>query len=250
MPMPYKCVQTEAINITQLNNKMDQQQTSTIQIDAFNTNLHGARILCQGPFIKGKYAPIMDSIQKLRDPFKKKILLTKTALLLSKYLPLQYDATFQVRDTHDWTLILTYITYAPKPLLVVSEDIEIPTGLWQKINRATTFVNYSSNFVQNIRPYDAIFFSPVEEISTTYTDYILKLLQSIYKASYNQKEHKEILQELRVAGAGITWSRYEEDTTGGSIYWYDPVPSMQGDNLSNKQMGELFGWLSEQFSRE
>ena len=211
-----------------------------IKIDAFNTNLHGNRILCQGPFLK--HAPIMDSIQKLKEPFKKKILLTKATFSLSKYLPLQYDGIFQVKDTHDWTLILTYITYAPKPLLVVSEDITIPDGLWQKINKTTTFVNISSSYVLNIRPYDAIFFSPIEELSTSYTEYVLKLLQGIYKASYSQKEHKEILQELRVAGAGICWIK--EDV---NIYWYDPVMN-QGESLSNKQMSELLSWLSHQLN--
>jgi hypothetical protein len=225
-------------------------ESSTIQIDAFNTNLHGCRILCQGPFPNSKYAPIMDSIQKLRDPFKKKILLTKSAFSLSKYMPLQYDASFQVKDTHDWTLILTYITYAPKPLLVVAEDVPIPDALWQKINRTTTFINITSSYVLNIRPYDAIFFAPIEELTTTYTEYVFKLLQSVYKAGYTQKEHKEVLHELRVAGAGICWTRYEEDTSGGNIYWYDPVTSNLGDSLSNKQMSELFSWLSEQFKND
>jgi hypothetical protein len=102
----------------------------------------------------------------------------------------------------------------------------------------------------NIRPYDSIFFAPIEELATSYTEYVLKLLQSVYKASYTQKEHKEVLQELRVAGAGICWTRYDEDTPGGSIYWYDPVGNNQGDSLSNKQMSELFGWLSQQFNRD
>ena len=44
---------------------------STIHIEAFNRSLHGGRILCQGPF-PNKYAPIMESIQKLKEPFKKK----------------------------------------------------------------------------------------------------------------------------------------------------------------------------------
>jgi hypothetical protein len=192
----------------------------------------------------------MDSIQKLRDPFKKKILLTRTAFSLSKYMPLQYDATFQVKDTQDWTLILTYITYSPKPLLVVAEDTVIPDGLWQKINRTTTFVNITSSYVLNIRPYDAIFFAPIEELATSYTEYVFKILQSVFKASYTQKEHKEVLQELRVAGAGICWTRHDEDTTNGGIYWYDPVSSNHGDNLSNKQMSELFTWLAEQFKRD
>lgn len=219
----------------------------TIRIDSFNTNLHGCRILCQGPFPNNRYAPIMEYIQKLRDPFKKKILLTRTAFGLSKYIPLQYDATFQVKDSHDWTLILTYMTYAPKPLLVVAEDVPIPDALWQRINRTVSFVNITSSTVVNIRPYDAIFFAPIEELATTYTDYVYKILQSIYKTSYSQKEHKEVLQELRVAQAGIAWTKHDEDAAGGSIYWYDPVTGNQGDSLSNKQMSELFAWLSSQF---
>jgi hypothetical protein len=224
-------------------------ETQTVQIDAFSTNLHGARILCQGPFPSGKYPPIMESIQRLREPFKKKILLTKTAFALSKYMPLQYDAVFQVKDGQDWTLILTYITYAPKPLLVVAEDIPVPDGLWQKLTKMTTFVLITSAPILNIRPWDAIFFAPIEELSTTYTDYVFKILQSVYKASYTQKEHKEVLQELRIAKAGIAWSRHEEDKAGGNIYWYDPVANNPGDSLSDKQLSELFGWLSTQFSQ-
>jgi hypothetical protein len=221
----------------------------SIQIDAFNTNLHGCRILCQGPFPTSKYAPIMESIQKLREPFKKKILLTKAAFSLNKYLPLQYDATFQARDVQDWTLILTYLTYAPKPLLIVAENVPIPDGLWQKINRTITFVNITSSYQVNIRPYDAIFFAPIEELGSQYTEYVYKVLQSIYKSQYTQKEHKEILQELRVANAGICWTKYEESAPGGSVYWYDPVQNNEGDSLSNKQMSELFVWLAEQFNK-
>ncbi len=227
--------------------KINRMDTSTIQIDGFSTNLHGCRILCQGPFSNGKYAPIMDSIQKLREPFKKKILLTRSTFSLCQQLPLQYDASFQVKDTADWTLVLTYITYAPKPLLVVSEDIPIPDGLWQKLTKSTTFVNIALSPITNIRPYDAIFFASVDELSIPYAEHIFKVLQSIYKPSYTQKEHKEVLQELRMANAGICWTRHEETTTGGNIYWYDAV-SNQGDSLSNKQMSELFMWLSRQFS--
>jgi len=168
----------------------------SIHIEAFNTNIHGCRILCQGPFLN-KYPPIMEYVQKLRDPFKKKILLTKTAFSFSHSMPLQYDAVFQVKDSHDWTLILTYITYAPKPLLVIAEEIPIPDGLWQKLNKSTTFVTITVSYVLNVRPYDTIFFSSMDDLPQSYTDYVLKLLQSVYKASYSQKEHKEVLQELR-----------------------------------------------------
>jgi hypothetical protein len=224
-------------------------QQESINVEAFNTNLHGCRILCQGPFPNAKYAPIMESIQKLREPFKKKILLTKTAFSLSKYLSLQYDAAFQVRDSQDWSLILTYITYAPKPLLVVAEDIQIPEALWQKITRNTTFVHFSSQNIQNIRPYDAIFFAPIEELNSGFAEFVYRQLQTLYRTNYSQKEYKDILQELRVAGAGVAWTRQGEQQTSGSIYWYDPVENNQGDNLSSKQLSELFGWLSTHFNR-
>jgi hypothetical protein len=244
-----ECVNTKQSNCKSVVGIMS-NQVESIQIDAFNTNLHSCRILCQGPFPNQKYPPIMESIQQLREPFKKKILLTRTAFSLSKYIPLQYDGVFQVKDAQDWSLIVTYITYAPKPLLVVAEEIQIPDGLWQKMNRAVTFVNITSTYVSNIRPYDAIFFAPVEELSSSYSEYIFKVLQSVYKASYTLKEHKEVIQELRIAKAGIAWTRFEEDTQGGNMYWYDPVESNQGDSLSNRQMSELFGWLSDQFKRD
>jgi hypothetical protein len=217
----------------------------TISLESFNTNLHGCRILCQGPFPKGKNPPIMESIQKLREPFKRKILLSNMAFSMSKYLPLSYEAVFHVKDAQDWSMILTYLTYAPKPLLVVSEDITLPDGLWQKLPQHTTFVNITSASVIQLRPYDAIFFAPMEELATPYADYIYKALQSVYKANYTQKEHKEILQELRIAGAGIAWCK--EDQKGSAVYWYDPVAVRQGDKLTSAQLSDLFQFLAEQF---
>lgn len=220
-------------------------ETSTIQIEAFNNNLHGCRILVQGPFATKKYPPMLEYVQKLREPFKKRILITNMAVALSKYMPMQVDASFQAKDTADWTLILTYMTYAPKPLLVIAEDIQIPDGVWQKLNRTMTFVHVTSNPVAQLRPYEAIFFAPMEELGTAYGEHVYKALQSVYKPTYSQKEHKEILQELRIAGAGIAWSKEEQDPKG-AMYWYDPIQH-QGDRLSDKQLSELFGYLSDQF---
>ena len=217
----------------------------TIKLDAFNTNLHGCRILCQGPFSK-HYPPIMDSIQKLREPFKKKILLTNTPFGISKYLPMAYDTVFHMKDTADWTLLLTYLTYAPKPLFVVSEDMVIPDGMWPKVTRQTTWINITSQPVLSIRAYDAIFFAPMEDISNTYADSMYKILQSVYRASYSQKEHREILQELRVAQAGLIWTRIDEESQGGSVCWYDPVPIQATDRLTSTQMAEILTVLAGQ----
>jgi hypothetical protein len=233
--VPFLFCQTKVI--------IKQMDTTTIHIEALDTSLHGARILCQGPFCDKKLPPIMESIQRLRDPFKKRILMTNATLGLSKYAPLHYDAIFQARDSADWTLALTYATYAPKPLLIMIEDVKIPEGLWQKIGKGMTLVHITASPVLHLRPYDAIFFAPVEDFGTPFVDYIFKALQSVFRATYSQKEHKEILQELRVAGAGIAWTKVEEEMGNGSIYWYDPV--QQGERMEKGQMADLMMYLAD-----
>jgi hypothetical protein len=231
----------------------------TIQLEAFTTPLHGAKILyCLPPLpLQGQgpqesraltHPPWSDWISKLREPFRKKIRLSPHLFpFRSCTVAASYDATFQVKDTQDWTLVLTYITYAPKPLLVVVEDTPIPDGLWQKLTSATTLIHLTSQPVVRLQPYDAIFFSPMEEVSTSYTDYTHRILQASYRATYTAKEHKEVLQELRVAKAGLTWTRVNESTPTGSVYWYDPVSVQPTEQIHPKQLAELFAWLSEQF---
>jgi hypothetical protein len=230
------------------------QQQQTIQLEAFNTDLHGTRILLFGTFPSGKIPPVMESIQHLRDPFKKKVLLTQSPFAIRKLIPCQYDAVFQAKDQQDWQLILTYLTYAPKPLLVVAEEVPVPDGLWQKIGRTITFVHHLTKLPTTAMKlpltsmYDVVFFAPSEEVHTAFTEQTYKMLHSMYRPSYTYQEHKEILNELRVAGAGIAWSNVNEKTPGGAIYWYDVVEHSMEERLTNKQLSELFSWLSSTFS--
>lgn len=221
-----------------------------IQLESFSTPLHGSTILYPLPSSTASttlYPPFMEWIQKLRDPFKKRILLSNRAFPMAKHLPLPYDATFHARDSQDWTLILTYITYAPKPLLVVVEEMPIPDGLWSKLNRTVTLLHLTSTPVLRLPPYDTIFFAPTEELGTSYVEYTHRILQAIYRPSYTLKEHKEILQEIRVAKAGLAWTRIDEDKPTGAVYWYDPVPLQPGERLAPQHLAELFGWLTEHF---
>lgn len=224
--------------------------SQTIQLEAFNTDLHSSRILLQGPFPANKIPPIMEYVQQLRDPFKKRILITTAALSLSRYISLQYDAIFQAKDTLDWQLILTYLTYAPKPTLVIAEDISIPDALWSRLTKTVTFVHIMSKQLSSYRPYDAIFFAPMEEVQTTFAEHTYKILQNVYRGNYTYTEHKEILQELRVAGAGVAWTRTREEKQSGSIYWYDPISSYHDNILNKQQVSELLHWIAGQVHNE
>lgn len=187
----------------------------------------------------------MDWIQRLRDPFKKKILLTSSTFTWSTQLPLVYDAVFSVKDITDYQLSLAYLTYAGKPTLLVMEDPPvIPDGFWAKLPRTVTVVHLvTTRSVVQLRPYDAIFFAPMEEVQSAAAEYAFKILQSVYRASYSLQEHKEILNELRVAGAGIAWTNVEESRQGGAVYWYDTGDQPQVD-VPKKQMAEMLQWVA------
>jgi hypothetical protein len=218
----------------------------TVHVDAFQTNLHGTTILCQGPFPKGRLPPLMDNIQALRAPFKRKVLLTNSPVSFTKTLPLHYDAIFQMREGADWSLALTYILHAPKDVLVIAEDIAVPDAVWSKLTKSITFVHIVTAPLRAVQAYDTIFFAPVDDLTNSYIDLILKTLVSVYKKTYTQKDLKEILQELRVAKAGLSWTKVGEDGEG-SLYWYDPEV-VTGESLTKKQLSELFQNLSVQFT--
>ena len=213
------------------------RQMETVSLENFNTPLNGAKILCYGNFQK-KYPPIMEYIKDIRNPMKKLVLITNNVFGLNSHFPFHYDAVFQARDSNDWTMIVTHLTYVVKPALVVC-DVLIPDALWKKIGKDVTFIHLMNGAVsQNaVRAYDCIFFA--EDTDSH------RILQLIYKGTYTPSENKEILQELRVAGAGLVWTRVSEPS-GGNIYWYDPVQYQQV-TLSKGQMGELFSWLALQY---
>lgn len=219
----------------------------TIQLEAFGTALHGARILLQGPFPSHRLPPIMEYVTALRDPFKKKILVRGSSSMhfMSKYLPLPYDATFQAKETIDWQLVLAYTTYAPRPSLLVMEEIAtVPDGFWSKLPKGITVLHIvSTRTVVQLRPYDAIFFAPIEEIQTSFAEYTYKMLHAVYRSSYTMQEHKEILNELRVAQAGVAWTNINESRQGGALYWYDIADASSTERVSSNELRDLFEWL-------
>jgi hypothetical protein len=220
----------------------------TLQIEAFQTNLHGARILCQGPFPDGKQPPVLDAVTDRKQPFQKKVLLTYTPYSFSKAMPLHYDATFQVTSATDWSLALTYVVHAPKPLLLVAEDLpSIPDAVWSRLPRGITFIQFASTPQRQLRPYDAVFFAAIDDPATPYSDFTYRGLQ-LLMGPVGAKEFREIVSELRVAAAGIAWSRVDEANEKGALYWYDPVKYHINEGLSKKQLSELFTFLAGHFS--
>ena len=225
--------------------------SDTVHINAFQTQLHGTAVLCQGPFPKSKLPPILEVSENLKTPFKRKVLLTNTSLLFRTTLSLPYDATFQIREGIDWSLALTYILHAPKDILVIIEDLSIPDAFWTKLHKSITVVHIVSAPLKNLKPYSTVLFAPIEELTTGYADTVFKALTTLYKKSYTQQTFKELIQELKVAGASVAWTKIGEPTTldsTGSLFWYEPAEVQGADSLTKPQLADLFRWLSSQFT--
>lgn len=226
--------------------------TSSIQIQTFDTDVHDCIILCQGPYPENSYPNILESIQRPRESFKRRILLSQSSLSISLLIPPPYDGVFIPSQITDWSLILSYIHYVQKPALVIAEDVDdIPPVLWTKLKsiKGITFIHsISTHLVQNLRPYDCVFFAPINRLSSDYSQFVFKQLQSQYKSSYSQQEHKEIIQELGTEHAGLVWTNHDEQRSSGSLYWYEPVVPQSSEYFSKKQLSELFRLFQLQFS--
>ena len=217
----------------------------TVQVNAFQTNLHGTRILCQGPFPSDRHPPLEEAISALRTPFKRRILLTNGVCTTGPY-----HAVLQIQEgLHgspqpgggDWSLALTYITHAPKPCLVVVDDVPIPSALWGRLPPSVTLVHRVTTPLASTAPYSTLFFAPIQDSTSAYAEQVLRTLQQRYKPAYSAKEFKEVVNELRVAGLGLVFS-------GGQLEWYEPVPeSLDAGTWSKRQLAELFERLARQF---
>ena len=229
-----------------------------VNLEAFQTNLHGGRILLQGPFEVGKYPPILEAIQNIREPFKRKVLLTSHSDTITNKINLSYDTIFRIQGSLDWSLALNYIQHligqsgGCTPLLIIVEDIEIPDAFFTKLSTGVgnkvTILHYISHTLRN-RPnlgtiYDTIFFPFQGDIGAQSSQNMFNILLGIFRPSWTFQEFKEILTEIRAAGAGLCWTRM--GGKNGNIYWYDPVQSMRAHELDRNKIINLLKWVADE----
>jgi hypothetical protein len=237
-----------------------QTQADSLQVnlEAFQTNLHGRRILLQGPY-KDKCPPILDSIQNIRDPFKRRVLLTSRKNNFTNTVQISYDSVFRITNQIDWSLTLNYIQHligqpSGVPVLLVIEELEVPDAFFVKLqtNTRITILHYLNspiklkNGLNTI--YDTVFFPYQIDIGTQQSQHILTILQMLYRTGWTAAEFREIMTEIRAAGAGLCWTTVGGSSGGGSrsgnIFWYDPVPTMRDYPLEKNTISEILKWVA------
>jgi hypothetical protein len=214
--------------------------SSVLTIENFDATLRGTKILQY--ILKGcQDAPLYEIAAAGGEPFSRSILIAPSrAVGAQQFFRTAWDAVFQVRAavnqqtansyngtqsqqaSQDWSFILTYITNSPKPVCIFVEDgIDPPDAFIKKLPQTATLIVQKTIGQRPSSLYDTIYFPPISEANSHEANIILSCLD-ILLASKNE-DRRSWLKELRVAGAGIVWTRFEERSQQGAVYWYDPT---------------------------
>lgn len=227
------------------------QQQTVVNIEAFDENLFGKIILYQKhthPEDYHRLPPIREKCNDLRVPYKRRLLISNIHNKHINNVFFDYDTIFYIQEMSDWSLVLTYIAHSPKPLFILIENVAIPNIVWTKLiglkqgnsggasPSSMTIVHFMNTPVASIQPYTCVFYQPIMTATPA------SILDNIYsqilttKHSYNMREFRETIAELRIADAGLCV------LNGIELYWYDPVDS--DVKIGSGKMAEILRWLS------
>lgn len=199
----------------------------SFQISSFDANLFDSKILCHAP---DSIPDIFTHVNNIREPFRKKILVCSSSVIIKD----DFNAVFHPRDTQDWSIVATAITYSSKPLLLVVEDIDIPDTLWKKIPpKGVTLVHIITKWkVGECSHYNTFFFTKPDDTN------IYPLLKQILGTEYQEEGHNQLVHELQKENAGIV-------VHAGKLFWNENDTTTQP--FSKEQLSYLFKTLSKQF---
>lgn len=215
----------------------------TIQIEGLSTNLRGGKHLV----LKHTNSRLPDFTDFLAggEAFQKYILLTGKGVDPITQFWLPWSAIFQISDQRDWSMALTYITNASKPIFCLADQsIQIPEAFLRRLaGTNTTFLHIAAPTSQlatslALPHYDSIFVAPVEDISSSFYESALTVIQRSFPGHKNY-EMKDVLKELNIANAGLVWTRLQESDPGGAVYWYEPGGESPSLMLTHKQIGKI-----------
>lgn len=215
----------------------------TIQIEGLSTNLRGGKHLVLRTM--GSKLPDLADFLGGGEAFQKYVLLTGKGAEPISHFWLPWSATFQITDQRDWSMALTYLTNAQKPLFCLADQsIQIPEAFLRRLaGQNVTFVHLTTPTSQlatslALPNYDSIFVSPVEDINSTFYESALTVIQRSF-SRHREYEMKDVLKELNVANAGLVWTRLQESDPGGAVYWYEPGGVSHKLMISQKQIGSM-----------
>jgi len=199
----------------------------SIQLEAFEAPIKGRKIRW---FISRdqpiSYPPgFQEQIFTEHPPFQRKILLSSHSSSEAWKLVDIYDAIFVPQTPMEWSLIIAFIQNITAPcLIIITPEVQVPVAFYQKSSQLpkppciVTFNILSSATVTPLTIFDAIFFPPSKDLESC-TDQVQLLLQNHLSSEFLRSFIvKDVIRDLKSAGATIVISSIEESKS--SLYWY------------------------------
>jgi hypothetical protein len=229
--------------------------STVMTIENFDTPLRNSKIL-QYTLKNSQQTPLYEIAAAGSENFARSILVAPSrAVGAQQFFRTAWDAVFQIQPVtanssvtqqqlqsqfgtyssnnivggiqqqqQDWSFILTYISNSPKPSCIFIEDgIDPPEAFIKRLPQHVTLIVQKSLGLRPSQQFDTIFFPPITEPSSQEANYVLGTLDILLQNKND--ERRSWLKELRVAGAGLVWTRVAESQSHGAVYWYDPHDS-------------------------
>lgn len=199
----------------------------SLQLEAFEAPIKGRRIrwfISQDQSIS--YPPgFQEQIFTEHPPFQRKILLTSQTSSEAWKLVDTFDAIFVPQIAIEWSLIIAFIQNTLSPCLVLTTpELQVPLAFYQKsaqLQKPPCIISLSylsSATVSPLTTYDATFFPPSKDLESS-TDQVQLLLHSLLSSDFLRSfTIKDVIRDLKSAGATIVISSIEESKA--SLYWY------------------------------
>ena len=214
----------------------------TINIEGLSTPLRGAKhLVLRAPNMR---MPDFADFLSGGEPIQRYLLLTGRNGDMSANFWFPWNAVLTLVDGRDWNYALTYLANAPKPLFcLVDDSLTVPEAFLRRIPASVTFVQLAQPTAElatsmALPHYDSVFLAPIDDIGSKFYESALTVLQRVF-TKHKDYDMKEVLRELRVAGAGIMWTRIQESDPGGAVYWYEPGSASPKLLLSAKALGKI-----------
>lgn len=144
----------------------------------------------------------------------------------------RWDATFIPKENFDYQMIMTYVENAPKPCRVLWWNADIPRAIWKRWEGAKDITVVGSCLEGNENmlgsEWEAIFFPLVcraefmERVLSKRGAGLRGLVAGIAGS----------LEDIREKGAAVVWSAIDENSSSGSLYWYDPTEGHSETTIS------------------
>lgn len=198
--------------------------TEVVKLDNFDAPLQGYRLLFYYDSITAALPGIFDSALH-GEAYSRRVLLTAPSSRTSSLFRAEWDAIFQPADQKEWSLILTYCLYTPKPICIVVDDqVSVPEAFYQRLpQNTTTLIIKPLDSVADpaLSRHDAVFYPPIADITSVESANLIRSITSLTASTTSVETKKAWLRELRVAKAALVWTRIGESTPAGAVYWYD-----------------------------